>query len=70
MFRMVIRHRTQSSSSGALLECGTRVPLWFTERKFGAGINDMNDISYIYLLNMPYIERYLFNSHDQATCVA
>ncbi len=54
MFQMFIRNLTHSSSSGLF---GTHVPLWFTERAFGEGKNDMIDISHICLSNMPYIER-------------
>ncbi len=34
---------------GALLECGTRVPLWFPERKFGIRKNEMERKSSIYV---------------------
>ncbi len=52
------------------MECGTHVPLWFSEHVFGVRKNDMIDISYICLSNMPYNERYPFTSHDTSTCIA
>ncbi len=51
------------------MECRTCVPLWFSEHMFGVRKNDMIDISYICLSNMPYNERYLFTSHDTSTCI-
>ncbi len=41
-------------------ECEAKATLWFWQRTFGVGMNDMERYSSICLENMPYIERYLF----------
>ncbi len=65
---MFIRNLTPQLVIG--VHCGTQVPLWFTERTFGVRKNEMIDISHICLSNVLYIERCLFNYHEQATCIA